>query len=144
MTLIFQNRKRNQNPTTRSYFFVQLKVVGFKTTFTLLNHWRWAWRTGSVHQQTSYNLPTHTTRPAVNYWVRSNNSNSGDFPEAARGTGQSRDPKKQGDHARPQPAHAQSLLSWLHGSTLSMISINLDFPGRGGQTPMICTFKSLS
>ena len=45
LTLEFQNRKQNENPTTRSYFFVYSNVVGFKRGIldrkcpTVLSYW---------------------------------------------------------------------------------------------------------
>ena len=79
LTLAFQNRKRNENPTTRSYFFVYSKVVGFKMTRTLLNTEEVCFVTSTNERGTSHNLATQASTPG---WVRSNNSNSGDFPEA--------------------------------------------------------------
>ena len=63
LTLEFQNSKRNENPTTRSYFFVQSKVVGFHTVFTLLIHWEvglaYRQRTSTNELQSTY---THQSR----------------------------------------------------------------------------------
>ena len=58
------------------------KVVRFNTFLPCLSIGRSVWRTSTNELQSSHTKQSARGAAVVNYWVRSNNSNSGDFPEA--------------------------------------------------------------
>ena len=61
---------------------MQSKVVGFNTFLPCLSIGRSVLRTSTNELQSSHTKQSARGAAVVNYWVRSNNSNSGDFPEA--------------------------------------------------------------
>ena len=79
---IARGKKLFGRQATRSYFFVQSKVVGFNTFLPCLSIGRSVLRTSTNELQSSHTKQSARGAAVVNYWVRSNNSNSGDFPEA--------------------------------------------------------------